>query len=55
MESSSDLEQWSPVPGVITNVVSTNGDFETMDLSKPGGWPPTNETVLYRLGIAIND
>lgn len=55
VESSTNLVEWTPVPGVVTTVVTTDGDFETVDLSKPGGWVPSNGSIFYRLAIEIID
>ena len=58
IESSTDLspESWTTLGGVVESVVSTNGDFETVDLTRDGGWfPGAEDELYYRLKVEITD
>ena len=56
IESSPDLSSWTTLGGVVEEVVSTNGDFETVDLTRVGGWfPGAEDTLYYRLKVEIID
>ncbi len=58
IETSTDLlpDSWTTLEGVVETVVSTNGDFETVDLTRDGGWFPGPEDALYyRLKVEIID
>jgi len=58
IEVSTELtpDSWTTLAGVAESVVSTNGDFETVDLTRAGGWfPGVEEELYYRLNIEIID
>ena len=58
IESSTDLsvDSWTALGGVVESVVSTNGDFETVDFIRGGGWfPGAGDELYYRLKVEIVD
>ena len=58
IESSTDLSvnSWTALGGVVENVVSTDGDFETVDFTRDGGWfPGAEDELYYRLKVEIVD
>ncbi|MEJ6569509.1 MAG: GDSL-type esterase/lipase family protein [Akkermansiaceae bacterium] len=55
LEKSTNLEEesWTAVTGASESVVSTSGDFETLEIAKPEGWidGPRN---FYRVKVMLN-
>jgi hypothetical protein len=43
---------WAPATGTTLTVISTDGDFETVEITKPGGWADEGEPrVFVRLAV----
>ena len=56
LEESSTLEEnsWTEVDDVVVNVVSTAGDFETVELSSPSGSWETATKNFFRVRVTLN-
>ena len=55
LQSSTSLApgSWSTVPGVVTNVASTDGEFESVTLSRPGGFLSGEPREFFRVAVSF--
>jgi len=55
LQSSTSLApgSWSAVPGIITMVDSSDGEFETVKLSRPGGWVAGSPQEYFRIAVSF--
>lgn len=55
LQSSTTLapNSWSVVPNVTTEVDSSDGEFETVLLSRPGGWASGQSQEFFRIAVSF--
>ncbi len=49
-----EANSWTEVEDVVVNVVSTLGDFETVELSNPSGDWQTESERFFRIQVTLN-